>query len=56
MDPRLVFLNTLLGKLVLFYAVYLVFINQVFLQTKPAVPVTLGGKLRSALRRTYGGE
>lgn len=46
------FLNTMLGKLVLFYAVYLIFINQIFYQSKPAVPITLGGKLRSALRRT----
>ena len=34
---------------------YLVFINQVFLQSKPAVPVTLGGSLLPALRRDYGG-
>ena len=54
-DQRLKLLTTLLGKLVTLYAIYLIFYDQVFWQLQPAVPVTLGGKLDAALRKSYGG-
>lgn len=54
-DQRLKLLTTLLGKLVILYAIYMIFYDQVFWELQPAVPVTLGGKLEPALRKSYGG-
>jgi hypothetical protein len=48
-------LNSIGNKIVIFYAIYIIFLDQVFFPTLPIVPVNQGGKLADNLRMRYGG-